>query len=179
MFDVVHILSLLSEAVEEVQALIVECAHEVRLGERAPSYTSKDALEIAALSPSIVMHGGAKGADACADAWCRLPPGTIPLLVFRADWHTHGKAAGPLRNARMLRDGKPHRGLAFGALWRRDTGPFPPLFSAVTGAKESWRTTGTGDMVRRMLDAGLPVRWVASVDAPAVDLGAMPMPGAM
>lgn len=118
--------------------------------------------EIEALAPALVMHGGAKGADECADLWCRTPPETRPVLVFRADWHAHGKGAGPRRNERMLRDGKPTRGLAFGPLWKRDGG--------------AWRRTGTGDMVSRMLGAGLPVRWVESVDADPFELIAFPAP---
>lgn len=123
--------------------------------------------EIAALAPALVMHGGAKGADECADMWCRLPPEPIPLLVFRANWEADGKAAGPLRNARMLREGKPDRGLAFGALWK----------AAFDDSPVRWRKTGTGGMVSLMLSAGLPVRWVATPDAAAMDLREMPEAG--
>lgn len=129
--------------------------------------------EIRDLAPSLVMHGGAKGADECADLWCRTPPAPVPLLVFRADWHHNGKSAGPLRNARMLRDGKPDRGLAFGALYRETN------IRTADGRDPrgpGWPTTGTGDMVQRMLRAGLPVRWVATPDAVAVDLTEMPAP---
>lgn len=130
--------------------------------------------EIRALAPAVVIHGGAHGVDHLADLAARLVGYT--RAVFVADWYTHGKAAGPLRNARMLRDGKPTRGLAFGPLWRRKTGPFSPLFAAVSGAKESWRRTGTGDMVWRLLDAGIGVRWVPVVGAFAVELAEMPPP---
>lgn len=111
--------------------------------------------EIVALAPALVIHGGAKGADECADMWCQVPPSPIPLLVFRADWHAEGKAAGPIRNARML---------AFGALWKQKT----------RSPGREWMRTGTGDMVRRMLGAGLLVRWIESVDVAAVDLATMP-----
>ncbi len=31
----------------------------------------------------------------------------IKPTVFKADWSKHGKAAGPIRNRRMLEEGKP------------------------------------------------------------------------
>lgn len=130
--------------------------------------------ELRSLSPALIIHGNAAGADSCAATWADVEG--LPVEAYPADWKRDGRAAGPLRNARMLAEGKPTHGLAFGALWRRHTGPFDPLFKAVTGAREEWRATGTGDMVRRMIDAGLPVRWVATHDAPAVELTAMPGP---
>lgn len=126
--------------------------------------------------PLTVIHGDAPGADRLAASFASAI--WLDVIPFPANWQRDGKAAGPIRNARMLREGKPDRGLAFGALWRRHTGPFDPLFKAVTGAREEWRATGTGDMVRRMLDARLPVRWVATVDALALDLAEMPGPPA-
>lgn len=75
--------------------------------------------------------------------------------------------AGPLRNARMLAKSKPDRGLAFGALWKIGTG-----YAAMRSGY--WKHTGTGGMVSLMLDARLPVRWIAAPDAPAVDLVKMP-----
>jgi hypothetical protein len=75
-------------------------------------------------------------------------------------------AAGPRRNARMLRDGAPDSGLAFGPLYK------PARSVLVRGIP--FPTTGTGDMVRRMLRAGLPVRWVPAPGEPAQDLTAMP-----
>jgi hypothetical protein len=77
-------------------------------------------------------------------------------------------AAGPRRNARMLGDGAPDRGLAFGPLYK------PARSVLVRGIP--FPTTGTGDMVRRMLRAGLSVRWVPAPNAHAQDLTAMPSP---
>lgn len=42
-------------------------------------------------------------------------PGLLNIYVkeFPADWETHAKAAGPIRNRRMLEEGKPELVLAF------------------------------------------------------------------
>lgn len=45
-----------------------------------------------------IVHGGAVGIDAAAHAACE---GHWPVKVFPADWKTHGKAAGPIRNRQM------------------------------------------------------------------------------
>ena len=47
-----------------------------------------------------VMHGGAKGADMLAGE-AAISFG-VPVKVFPADWDTHGKRAGPIRNKQML-----------------------------------------------------------------------------
>ena len=46
-----------------------------------------------------VVSGGAPGVDTAAERWA-LECGT-DLVTFHANWKRHGKAAGPLRNARM------------------------------------------------------------------------------
>lgn len=58
-----------------------------------------------------LAHGGASGADALADAFCKRCG--VPVDVFPADWDAHGKAAGPLRNQRMLDTFKPELVVAF------------------------------------------------------------------
>lgn len=58
--------------------------------------------------PSLVIHGGARGADSLAGAWARsmrLPVAVYP--VSDEEWRRFGKQAGMLRNARMLSDGRP------------------------------------------------------------------------
>lgn len=66
-----------------------------------------------ALTPpvSTVIHGAARGADALADEWARARG--VPVERFPADWTRHERAAGPLRNARMLTEGRPDRIVAF------------------------------------------------------------------
>ena len=82
-------------------------------------------------NPTCVITGGASGADNMAERWASEH--SIRLDVYRADWKTHGRAAGPIRNQRMLDHGKPDMVLAF------------------PGGR------GTADMVRRALAAGVQV----------------------
>lgn len=58
-----------------------------------------------------VIHGGAKGADTLAGEWAE--GAGIPVRVFKADWHKHGRSAGPIRNKQMLVEGKPDIVVAF------------------------------------------------------------------
>ncbi len=53
-----------------------------------------------------VVSGGASGIDSCAEDFANeeidmnvIPP--ITFVKFNADWTTHGKAAGPIRNKEM------------------------------------------------------------------------------
>lgn len=78
-----------------------------------------------------VIQGGADGADRLAREWCHR--NFVTYLNFPADWKTHGKAAGPLRNARMIAEGKPDIVIAF------------------PGGR------GTADCVRKARAAGIPV----------------------
>lgn len=78
-----------------------------------------------------VIHGAARGADTLAHEWAAHHE--IPVDVYPADWQAHGRAAGPIRNARMLEEGKPDVVVAF------------------KGGR------GTADMVRRARASGVPV----------------------
>lgn len=50
----------------------------------------------------VVFHGGCPtGADAIAAKWCKATEDTECIAV-EADWQAHGKAAGPIRNRRMI-----------------------------------------------------------------------------
>lgn len=84
----------------------------------------------------LVIHGGAAGADTLADDWAKARGIEVMAFpVFPDEWKTVGSKAGPLRNTRMLRDGKPDGVVAF------------------PGGR------GTADMVRQAKSAGVPV-WV-------------------
>lgn len=78
-----------------------------------------------------LCHGGARGADSWAGEWAKTR--NIPCRVFRADWKLDGRAAGPIRNRRMLREFQPELVVAF------------------PGGK------GTADMVAIAEAAGIPV----------------------
>lgn len=78
-----------------------------------------------------IIHGGAAGADSAADRAAQLL--SVPAVVYRASWRKYGKAAGPIRNQRMLDEGKPDIVVAF------------------PGGR------GTADMVRRAKAHGVPV----------------------
>lgn len=58
-----------------------------------------------------VIHGGAAGADTLGGRWAIERD--IDVRVYKADWKTHGKAAGIIRNQRMLDDEKIDMVVAF------------------------------------------------------------------
>lgn len=90
---------------------------------------------------SVLIHGGGNGVDKLAGLMARQWRVTFPeVLVFPADWDGEGLAAGPLRNARMLSEGRPTRWLAVHTNY-------------LLGR-------GTADMVRRLTAAGIPGRAV-------------------
>lgn len=60
---------------------------------------------------SLVIHGGAKGADFLAGEWAAVR--RVPAQVFAAEWGRYGNRAGPIRNRQMLVVGKPDLLVAF------------------------------------------------------------------
>jgi hypothetical protein len=80
---------------------------------------------------TCLIEGGAPGVDAHAERWAMAHG--IHVKEYRADWHHLGRAAGPLRNQRMIDEGKPELVVAF------------------PGGR------GTADMVRRARTAGVEV----------------------
>jgi len=80
----------------------------------------------------VVNEGNAPGADRIAGYWARR--NKIDNLKFPADWDRHGNSAGPIRNGRMLAEGKPDLVLAF------------------PGGE------GTKNMVRQARAAGVPIQ---------------------
>jgi hypothetical protein len=68
----------------------------------------------------VVIEGGAPGADTFARDWARTALWStaawakrVDHLPFDADWTLLGKAAGPIRNKRMLNEGQPELVVAF------------------------------------------------------------------
>lgn len=60
---------------------------------------------------TLVIEGGAPGADRLAGAWAMSH--SIELKVYPADWKRYGRAAGPIRNQQMLDEGLPDIVAAF------------------------------------------------------------------
>ena len=52
------------------------------------------------LNPDMIIQGGAPGADDLARNYG--VENNIAVVTVQADWNTHGKAAGPIRNRAML-----------------------------------------------------------------------------
>ena len=80
---------------------------------------------------TLIISGGARGGDTMAEWWAKTEG--VPCDVYQADWTGLGRKAGPIRNQRMLDEGK------------------PDLLVAFPGGR------GTADMVRRGREAGIEV----------------------
>jgi hypothetical protein len=60
---------------------------------------------------SVVIHGDYRGADWLARDWARARG--VPDEPYPAEWKLLRKAAGPIRNARMVTEGRPDFGVEF------------------------------------------------------------------
>lgn len=60
---------------------------------------------------TAIIEGGATGVDRFARMWAEGQG--IPVRSFYAEWERYGKAAGPRRNAAMIRWGGPDLVIAF------------------------------------------------------------------
>jgi hypothetical protein len=60
---------------------------------------------------ATLIEGGARGADWMARKFAEWQG--IPVETYEADWTKHGRAAGPIRNRRMIEEGKPDLVVAF------------------------------------------------------------------
>lgn len=82
---------------------------------------------------TFLFHGNARGADTIADVWGRSQPrNCVRVFPVPAEWKRDGKAAGPLRNKRMLGNGI-------------------DLVIAFPGG------AGTADMIKQSIKAGVKV----------------------
>lgn len=74
----------------------------------------KEALSWFSPKYDIIIHGAANGADYLAGEIAEsMGWPTDRILSFPAEWNKFGKDAGRIRNAQMLREGKPDLVLAF------------------------------------------------------------------
>jgi len=62
-------------------------------------------------SITTIIEGGATGVDSHAASWALSH--NIPVDTFLAEWNIYGKAAGPIRNRKMITEGKPDYAIAF------------------------------------------------------------------
>ncbi|MBU3577520.1 DUF2493 domain-containing protein [Polynucleobacter sp. UK-Kesae-W10] len=79
---------------------------------------------------AMIIQGGADGADKLAFAWAFQR--CVPCLSVPADWGQHKRAAGPIRNRKMLE-------------------------YVVDGVVAFPGGDGTADMIRQAKEAGVPV----------------------
>jgi len=60
---------------------------------------------------TLIIEGEARGADTMARQLAEKY--RFNLLPFKAEWEKYGRAAGPIRNSKMLIEGKPDLVVAF------------------------------------------------------------------
>ena len=95
------------------------------------------AMRVSSLLPgSVVIEGECRGADIIAREEAEKQG--VPVERYLADWQKHGRAAGPIRNTRMLEEGKPDLVIAF--------------------HNDIQNSRGTNDMVRKAKAAGIEVQ---------------------
>jgi predicted Rossmann-fold nucleotide-binding protein len=88
------------------------------------------------ISPSVVITGGATGADSLAVSWAMRRG--VHYRTYPAEWGKYGAAAGPMRNQKMFDEEDPDVVIAF------------------PGGR------GTADTLRRAYDNGADVIIVSS-----------------
>jgi len=104
------------------------------------AFAALDLLHAGPRPITRIIQGGANGADYLAQRWANERG--ISSEEFVAHWQAEGRAAGPLRNQRMISQGKPDLVLAF------------------PGGR------GTADMVRRAKSAGIEVISPSPISSP-------------
>lgn len=85
---------------------------------------------------TTLIHGDARGVDRIAGSLGKMMKFKV-VIPYPADWDTHGNSAGPIRNRKMLKEGKPDLVIAF--------------------HNDLARSKGTKDMVSIAQDAGVAV----------------------
>lgn len=98
--------------------------------------------EIGPTNIEYIIEGGARGADfqAAVAAQCL----SIKIKEFPANWKVYHRAAGPIRNTQMLREGRATHVIAF--------------------HDNIANSMGTTDMVKQARAAGVPVKVLTSLN---------------
>lgn len=104
--------------------------------DNAPIYTILQGLNVTHNQTITLVHGAAPGADSCAGNMATALG--IPTEEYPARWTEEGRAAGPLRNQRMLDEN-------------------PGQIHEVYAFRSAGKSNGTDDMVLRARAAGIPV----------------------
>jgi hypothetical protein len=60
----------------------------------------------------VLVHGNARGADKLSHEWATARQ-INDVRVYEADWETHKRSAGHIRNQKMLTESQPHVIIAF------------------------------------------------------------------
>jgi hypothetical protein len=101
-----------------------------------------DALTSLSLRLAVVIEGRQQGADRIAGTWAAAHRAVgIAWVPFYADWKTHGKLAGPIRNAQMVEY----------LLLAQENCGWVPYFLAFPTAD----SVGTWDMIRKCQRNGI------------------------
>lgn len=80
--------------------------------DRAALYACLDAFDaVYSGGITVVIHGGASGADTLAALWGR--DRGKQLVAYPAHWKKHGLRAGMIRNRQMLKEAEPDYVIAF------------------------------------------------------------------
>lgn len=108
-------------------------------GGRDYSDSSRVSKTLGELEITALCNGGARGADTLCRMYAQAVG--IPVTTMPADWNTHGRAAGHIRNQAML--------IEFA----------PDVLVAFPGG------VGTKDMVRRAIKAGVRVLYAEGYNA--------------
>ena len=91
---------------------------------------------------AVVLHGACRGsADMAADEWAKRLG--VEVQAWPAEWERLGKAAGPIRNAKMI---------TFAAVWQRMASRDSRLLAFYDG-----KSAGTGGIIRLAKSQGVPV----------------------
>ena len=63
----------------------------------------EDVLKLLPANTTLIT-GGCRGADVIAESIARRLDNIGSVAIFDANWDTHGRAAGPIRNQKMLEE---------------------------------------------------------------------------
>lgn len=89
--------------------------------------------------PTHIIEGGCRGLDLMARSVAEARG--ISVTEVPADWNAYGKAAGPIRNKKMLVEEHPEMLLAFHNHFKRSVGTKDCATQAIKFGVESWLVT--------------------------------------